>query len=291
MSYASYDDERRELGYGPMGGGGANWKMRLILAAMIALVSIISFYSMTTENPITGEHQRVGMSEDQEIAMGLQAAPQMEQEHGGLSPNPAARATVDRVGERILAALNKSLREQHRENPYPFKFHLLNDPKTVNAFALPGGQVFITTGLYKLLETEGQLAGVLGHEIGHVLSRHGAQQLAKQQLTQGLAGAAGMAGGDRNAAQIAAQVGALVNMKYGRGAETEADKWGVKLAAEAGYDPRAMIGVMQILDKASGDGGPPEFLSTHPKPANRIQYIKTVIQKEFPNGVPAGLEP
>jgi predicted Zn-dependent protease len=291
VSYGFYEDERRQLGYGPTGGGGGSWKTRLILAALIALVSIISFYGMTTENPVTGEHQRVAMSEQQEIAMGLQAAPQMEQEHGGLSPNPAARQTVDRVGERILAALNKSLRQQGRENPYPFKFHLLNDPKTVNAFALPGGQVFITTGLYKLLETEGQLAGVLGHEIGHVLSRHGAQQLAKQQLTQGLAGAAGMAGGDRNAAQIAAQVGALVNMKYGRGAETEADKWGVKLCAEAGYDPRAMIGVMQILDKASGDGGPPEFLSTHPKPANRIQYIKTVIQKEFPHGVPAGLQP
>jgi beta-barrel assembly-enhancing protease len=278
------------MAYGP-GRGNSGWKVRLMLAALIALVSIISFYGMTSENPITGEHQRVGMSEDQEIAMGLQAVPQMEAEHGGLSASPQARQTVDRVGDRLLRSFDDDLAKHGRKNPYPFKFHLLNDPKTINAFALPGGQVFITSGLYKLLETEGQLAGVLGHEVGHVLSRHGAQQLAKQQLTQGLAGAAGMAGGDQNTAQIAAQVGALVNMKYGRGAETEADKWGVKLAAEAGYDPRAMIGVMQILDKASGEGGPPEILSTHPKPANRIQYIKTVIQKEFPNGVPDGLQP
>ena len=193
------------------------------------------------------------------------------------------------MGERLLAALNESARRQGRVNPYPFKFHLLQDPQTINAFALPGGQVFITTGLYRELQTEGQLAGVLGHEIGHVLSRHGAQQLAKEQLTQGLVGAAGMAAGDQDAAQIAAQIGELVNMKYGRGAELEADKWGVKLAAQAGYDPRAMIGVMEILDRVS-QGGPPEFLSTHPKPANREEYIKEVIAKEFPNGVPQGLE-
>ena len=281
------------MSYGRMEYGrstGPNWKLRLALAGLIAVVSIISFFSMTTENPITGEHQRVAMSEREEIALGLQAAPQMESEHGGLAANPQARQTVDRVGNRLLAALDKSLRAQRREDPYPFKFHLLRDPQTINAFALPGGQVFITYGLYKDLETEGQLAGVLGHEIGHVLSRHGAQQLAKQQLTQGLVGAAGVAGGDRSSAQIAAQVGQMVTLKYGRGAELEADKWGVKLAAEAGYDPRAMIGVMKILDRAS-QGGPPEFFSTHPKPANRVQYIEEVIKKEFPHGVPAGLQP
>jgi predicted Zn-dependent protease len=267
-----------------------NWKLRLALAGLIALVSLISFFSMTTENPVTGEHQRVAISEKEEIAMGLQAAPEMESQHGGLSPNPQARREVDHVGERLLAALDESLRRQGRTNPYPFKFHLLDDPQTINAFALPGGQVFITTGLYKDLETEGQLAGVLGHEIGHVLSRHGAQQLAKQQLTQGLIGAAGVAGGDQDAARMAAQIGQLVNMKYGRNDELQADKWGVKLTAQAGYDPRAMIGVMEILERVS-HGGPPEFLSTHPSSPNRIEQIKEEIQKEFPQGVPAGLQP
>jgi predicted Zn-dependent protease len=267
-----------------------NWKVRLALAGMIALVSLISFYSMTTENPVTGEHQRVAMSEKEEIAMGLQAAPEMESQHGGISPNPQARREVDKVGERLLAAFDELLRKEGRTNPYPFKFHLLDDPQTINAFALPGGQVFITTGLYKELTTEGQLAGVLGHEIGHVLSRHGAQQLAKQQLTQGLVGAAGVAGGDADAARMAAQIGQLVNMKYGRNDELQADEWGVKLTAQAGYDPRAMIGVMEILDRVS-HGGPPEFLSTHPNPPNRIDRIKEEIRKAYPNGVPAGLEP
>lgn len=277
-----------EMAYGQR--GNSNWKMRVGLAALIVLVSLISFYSRTAENPVTGEHQRVGMDEREEIALGLQAAPQMEAEHGGLAPDSAARAMVDRVGGRLLSALDAALRKQGRMNPYPFKFHLLRDPETVNAFALPGGQVFITSALYKDLETEGQLAGVLGHEIGHVLSRHGAQQLAKQRFTQGLISAAGVASGDQNTAQIAAEVGQLVNMKYGRHDELQADEWGVKLAAQAGYDPNAMIKVMEILDRVSGEG-PPEFLSTHPKPPNRIAYIKEVIAKEFPHGVPPGLQP
>ena len=276
--------------YEPGQGRSPNWKLRLALAGIIALISIISYYSVTDENPVTGEHQRVNMTTNEEIALGLQAAPQMEAEHGGLSPNPQARAEVDRVGNRLLGALSESLRRQGHNNPYPFKFHLLRDSETVNAFALPGGQVFITVGLYKELETDGQLAGVLGHEIGHVLSRHGAQQLAKQQLTQGLVGAAGVASGDQNAAQMAAQIGQLVNMKYGRDDEKQADIWGIKLSALAGYDPRAMIGVMKILDRVS-KGGPPEFLSTHPSPANRVECIEDEIHKEFPNGVPAGLEP
>ncbi|MBI2826452.1 MAG: M48 family metalloprotease [Planctomycetia bacterium] len=270
--------------------GRPNWKLRLILAGVIALVSIISYFNMTTVNPVTGEHQRVAMSKEEEIAVGLQAAPEMAAQHGGEAPDGAAREHVNAVGSRLLKALDEDLRRERRENPYPFGFHLLRDPQTVNAFALPGGQVFITAALYRDLETEGQLAGVLGHEIGHVLSRHGAQQLAKQQLTQGLVGAAGVAGGDEQSARMAAAVGQMVNMKYGREDELQADKWGVKLMAQAGYDPRAMIGVMEVLERVGGEG-PPEFLSTHPKPANRVEYIKEVIAKEFPKGVPAGLEP
>jgi predicted Zn-dependent protease len=147
----------------------------------------------------------------------------------------------------------------------------------------------MTSALYDRLETEGQVAGVLGHEIGHVVERHGAEQLAKQQLTQGLAGAVGVAGGDIDSARLAAAVGQLVNMKYGRDAELESDRWGVRVMAQAGYDPRAMLRVMEILEEAGG-GDMPEFLSTHPKPANRLEYIREVLEAEFPDGVPEGIE-
>jgi predicted Zn-dependent protease len=277
--------------YGYGGQRSSAWKMRLIIAAVIAGISLISYFSASHKNPITGKSQRVALSEKEEIALGLQAVPELTEQYRGLHPSADAQANVDKVGRQLLVGLQRQLTEQGRSNPYPFEFHLLRDGETVNAFALPGGQVFITAALYEQLETEGQLAGVLGHEIGHVLSRHGAQQLAKQQLTQGLAGAAGVAGGDVDSARMAQAIGAMVNLKYGRDAELESDQWGVQLMASSGYDPRAMIGVMKILEKAGGGGGQPEFLSSHPKPANRVAYIEDVIRQQFPDGVPQGLEP
>ena len=263
--------------------------VRLLIAGAIALFSVISYFSMGDKNPITGETQRVAMNPEQEIALGLQAAPEMAAQHGGLHRDQAAQARVDRIGRELVQAVRAVVQDSGGQNPYEFEFHLLADEQTVNAFALPGGQIFITAALYNRLETEGQLAGVLGHEVGHVLMRHGAQRLAKQKLTQGLVGAAGMAGGSRESAQMAAAIGNMVNMKYGRDDELESDKWGVQLMVEAKYDPRALLGVMKILEQASGGGGPPEMMSTHPKPANRQAYIKEVIESVFPNGLPSGL--
>ncbi len=172
--------------------------------------------------------------------------------------------------------------------------YLLADDHTVNAFALPGGQVFITEGLLKLLHTDGELACVLGHEIGHVVGRHSAQQLAKQQLTQGLTGAAVIAAydpNDRNSqykADMALLIGQVVTLKFGRNDELEADKLGVRFSSDAGYDPRSMIKVMEILDHVS-KSRTPEFFSTHPNPEHRIERIKTAIDAKYPNGVPDGL--
>ena len=161
----------------------------------------------------------------------------------------------------------------------------------MNAFALPGGKVFLTQALYAALETEGQLAGVLGHEIGHVIERHGNKRMAKQGMFQGLAGAMGVLGGGGQGSQMGQMVASAISMKYGRDDELEADDWGVKLCGMAGYDPRAMIGVMKVLEKSTGGAGPPEFMSTHPKPANRAAYIEKAIQRYYPNGIPEGLRP
>jgi predicted Zn-dependent protease len=261
---------------------------RLVIALVVAGIALGSYYFSTEENPITGEAQRVGMSADQEVALGLQSAPQMIQEFGGEHPSAEFQRQVDGIGAELLAALQTDLQARGRTIPYPFEFHLLADDRTINAFALPGGQVFITYGLFKEFTSPAQLAGVLGHEIGHVLARHSAQQLAKQQLTQGLAGAAGVAGGTYDSARMAQVVASMVNMKFGRDDELEADKWGIKLMGGANYDPRAMIEVMEILDRSGGGGGP-EFLSTHPKPANRIEYIQQVIADVYPQGVPDGM--
>jgi beta-barrel assembly-enhancing protease len=291
---------QRRATYGPSDRGmfgsrrGSSWKVRLLIAAAIALFAIMSYYGRKAdENQITGRKERVALDDEaQEIQMGLQAVPQMAQMHGGAHPDVKAQANVAEVGEKLLDGLDKQLAEQGRRNPYrdAFRFTLLADPETVNAFALPGGQIFITGALYRELETQGQLAGVLAHEIGHVIERHGNKRMAKEQLFQGLAAAGGVAGGSEQSARMAQAVAQMVSMKYGRDDELESDKWGVRLTALAGYDPRSMIGVMEVLDQAARGAQPPEFLSTHPKPANRVAYIKRVIAEEFPKGVPEGLE-
>jgi predicted Zn-dependent protease len=279
------------------GGGMGGLKMRLLIAAAIAIFALISYYGNPGDrNKITGAVERVAMNdEDQEVAMGLSAVPEIEQQFGGFSNNRADNGRVQDVGAQLLAALQRYVDEKQKEtgeefvNPYTFDFHLLRDPQTVNAFALPGGQIFITKALLDRLTTDGELAGVLGHEVGHVIERHGNKRMAQQQLFGGLAAAGGVAGGDANSARMAQAAAQMVQMKYGREDELESDKWGVRLTYLAGYDPRSMIGVMKVLDEASPGGGPPEMLSTHPKPANRVQYIQQVIEEEFPNGVPSGL--
>jgi predicted Zn-dependent protease len=201
---------------------------------------------------------------------------------GGVSRDREARALVERVG---AALARESIAAR---SPYRFSFHVLADPKTINAFALPGGPIFITEGLLRQLKSEAELAGVLGHEIGHVIARHAAEHLAKARLTQGLIGAATIGSGDYTAAQIGQMVGSLINMRYGREDELESDALGIRIMAEAGYDPRAMIGVMETLAKASSGSRQPEFFSTHPHPENRQARIREEIAQRSPPACPRG---
>ncbi len=266
------------------------FKVRLIIGAVIVLISVISFYGSGQRNPVTGKHQRVaGLSPDDEIAIGLHAAPEMIAQHRGESPDFAGNREVDRIGVRLLNALYHTIQDRGGGIPYEFDFHLLADSQTVNAFALPGGQVFITEALYDRLQNEAQLAGVLGHEIGHVIERHGAQQIAKGHLLQGIVGAAGVAGGTQSSAQLAQMIATVTQLKYGRQAELESDRWAVVLMADAGFNPEEMITVMDILEDAGGGAAPPEIFSTHPKPANRREYIRDILREQFPGGVDAAL--
>ena len=249
---------------------GKNLKYRLLIGVVIALFFVIKRCSQREVNPYTGRTQTISMSADKEIAIGLQSAPQMAQQHGGLHSNNEYQAFVDDVGNKLV---NNSIA---KETPYKYEFHLLADPNTINAFALPGGQVFITFALFSKLENEDQLAGVLGHEIGHVLGRHSAERIAESEYWQGLV-TAGSVGGDIGG--LVSGIGQNTLLTNGRDDELESDELGVKFMLKAGYNPEAMIGVMEILKAAAGPNRVPEMQSTHPDPENRIEKIREAIAK------------
>lgn len=210
------------------------------------------------------------MSSDQEIAIGLQSAPEMAQQHGGLYPDERLQSFVDGIGNKLV---NSSIA---RDTPYKYDFHLLADDQTINAFALPGGQCFITYALLSQL-TEAQVAGVLGHEIGHVIGRHSAERIADSQTWQTATMGATVGAGDLGG--IVGGIGQNTLLKNGRDDELESDELGVLFMIQSGYDPYEMIKVMEILKAAGGPNRSPEFQSTHPDPENRIEKIKEAIEK------------
>jgi predicted Zn-dependent protease len=262
--------------------GGLRISPTVIIAIIMAGFGLCKYYGQSSFNEITGEKQHIAMSPEQEIAMGMQSAPKMAQEMGGLSSNQQATAIVKQIGQKIVQ------NSVAKNTPYRYDFHLLADPRTINAFALPGGQIFITEGLlFRLTEdgktlSEDMLAGVLGHEVGHVVARHSAERLAQMELAQSLTGAFTMATYDPsnpNSAHIAQSVANMLQMKYGREQELQSDNLGVRFMLEAGYDPTYLAHVMEILKKAAGPNRTPEFQSTHPDPENRKEAIEAAIKE------------
>jgi len=216
-------------------------------------------------NPVTGKNEISLVSEGQEIQMGQQAAQEVEQSIG-LVEDPELQAYVAGIGKRMAA---KS------ERPHlPWEFHVVNDA-AVNAFALPGGYIYVTRGLLAHMNSEAELATVVGHEIGHVTARHSVQQISKAQLaTLGLGVGSILSSDIAQYAGIASQGLGVLFLKYGRDAENQADQLGFKYALGLNYDVREMSNVFQTLNRASqvggGGGRLPEWLSTHPNPENRV---------------------
>ena len=247
-----------------------NLKIRLLIGLAIVGFAFLKKCNQQVENEYTGRMQTITMTPDQEIAIGLQSAPQMAQQHGGLHPNNQYQALVDNVGNKLVANSSAS------ETPYKYEFHLLADERAINAFALPGGQIFITYALFSKLQNEDQLAGVLGHEIGHVLGKHSAERIGESEFWKTVS----------TGASVGADMGGLVSgigqntlLKNGRNDELESDELGVVFMLDSGYNPEEMIGVMQILKDAAGPNRVPEMQSTHPDPENRIEKIREAIKK------------
>ncbi|WP_209405900.1 M48 family metalloprotease [Pseudozobellia sp. WGM2] len=249
--------------------GRSSWKIRIFIGLAIVAFAFIKRCSSKEENPYTGRVQTINMTAEQEIAIGLQSTPEIAQQYGGLYPDERLQAYVDKVGQKLV---QNSIA---RETPYQYDFHLLADDQTINAFALPGGPIFITYALFKQLN-EAQLAGVLGHEIGHVIGRHSAERIAEGEFWQTLSTGASV-GGDLGG--LVGGIGQNTLLSNGRDDELESDDLGVLFMIQTGYRPEEMIKVMEILKAAAGPNRAPEFQSTHPDPENRIERIQESIAK------------
>jgi predicted Zn-dependent protease len=232
-------------------------------------------------NPATGKKQISLMSEQQEIALGQQSDPEVKREMGVY--NDA------RLQEYVQGIGMKLARASERPN-LPWHFTVVDSP-AVNAFALPGGYIYITRGILPFLDDESQLAGVLGHEIGHVTARHAAQQYTSQTgAGLGLTLLSIFVPEARPFQGVAEQATGLLFLKYGRDDELQADGLGVRYASGTGWDPSGvqdMLATLGRLDKASGSTkGVPNWLSTHPAPEDRVQKVEASV-REARTGVPA----
>ncbi|OFW07304.1 MAG: hypothetical protein A3H96_17440 [Acidobacteria bacterium RIFCSPLOWO2_02_FULL_67_36] len=244
-----------------------------LIAFVLPLVAATVVTSCAT-NPATGKKELSLMSEGQEIAVGQEMDAQVRREMGVYN-DPGLQRYVETVGMRLARA-------SERPN-LPWHFTVIDEP-AVNAFALPGGYIYVTRGILPFLNDEAQLAGVLGHEIGHVSARHSAQQYTKATTAGvGLTLLGIFVPETRPLQEAAEQALGVLFLKYGRDDELQADTLGVKYAARGGWDPHGVAGMLttlERLDEASGSRrGVPNWLSTHPAPADRVQKVQAAIQE------------
>ncbi len=229
-------------------------------------------------NPATGRRQFNFMSRDDEIALGLESGPQLTQSYGGEVPSPAIAAYVTSVGRKLVEQTESDYRD------LPWKFTLLNSD-VINAFALPGGQVFVSRALAERFTSEAELAAVLGHEVGHVTAEHADRAVGTQLGLSVVAAGASIFAGDDQTLQLASQavVGAsgVYALTFSREQENEADELGMRYMVAAGYDPVGMLRVMETLAQASKGSGQWEILATHPDPQTRVGKVTKRINERY----------
>lgn len=283
---------RRGQPAGKRRGGGVRWWILLLFAGYAAW----QWFGSAQTDPYTGETAHYGASAAEESELGASAYQQVlgdAQSQGALLPasDPVSQQIRD-IAERLVAKVpqvTSDLAAQHQQQA-PTSYQSFQWDVSViqsdqaNAFCLPGGKMAVYTGLLPITQTEDAMAVVMGHEIAHALLRHGSQRMAQQNLVQMGQMAAGMAVGGMEPQQQQAVMAALgagaqygLILPYGRGHETQADEVGLMLAAAACYDPRAAIPLWERMSQMGGGQRPPEFASTHPDPANRIQTLQALM--------------
>jgi len=253
--------------------------MKIISKKVISAGILALLFIGCSKAPITGRNQLIMINQSQELKLGFQSAQEVLKSEK-VSRDPQKNAMVKRIGQRIANVTGQS--------NYVWEFFVIDNDEQANAFCLPGGKVFVYTGLFKYAANDDELAAVMGHEIGHALARHGAERMSSSQLTQmggQVLGAVMQGRGNpqntsavMQAFGIGTQLG--IALPHSRTQEYEADHIGLVLAAKAGYSPQAAL---NFWEKFAKDGKtPPEYLSTHPAPTNRISKIRSLLPKVMP---------
>jgi predicted Zn-dependent protease len=255
-------------------------KATFLSISAAALLGLAACYT----NPVTGRQSLVLVQPSEEIALGAQSFEQIRAEEK-VSTDSRATERVRRIGKRIADVVGDQMPNAQWE-------FVVFDSKEANAFALPGGKVGVYTGLLALAQSDDELATVMGHEIGHVIARHGAERMSEQMVIQGL----GALGSAYAQTKYSPQTVQLAQMAYGAGItvarvlphsrsnESEADRMGVLFAAKAGYDPEAAITFWQKMaqQKAGTPGSLEKFLSTHPADDTRIADLRALMPEMVP---------
>ncbi|HEU5400248.1 MAG TPA: M48 family metalloprotease [Terriglobales bacterium] len=246
---------------------------------LLFIVAVGCATKRIAQNPTTGRVQVLDAfnqySPEQEVQVGKQAAAEAMKQLPLLQEGDPTTQYVKRLGERLVA--------KAPGYKYPYEFHVVNQ-KEINAFALPGGPVFVNLGTIQAADSEGELAGVMAHEISHIVLRHATSNASKEQMAQiplAILGAVLGNGTGGQLARLGVSLGANgLFLKYSRDAEREADEMGAQIMYDAGYDPYDLVEFFSKLEKQGGNGGP-QFLSDHPNPGNREKDVTAVISK-FP---------
>ena len=250
-------------------------KYPLIATALLA-ASLVGCQA----NPVSGRHQLVLVSEEQTQASSAQAYTQTlseAQKQGKLSTDAALNGRVKRITDRLIVQAG-NMYAPSRE--WQWSVAVIDEP-TLNAWCMPGGKMAIYTGIvHKLKLTDDEIAQIMGHEIAHALLGHGRERMSRAIAMQGGMQIGSILAG-RDLSGLAPVADLALTLPHSRASESEADRYGIELAARAGFDPRAAVRLWEKMDAASGDG-PPQFLSTHPAPGNRIQALSALVPQMMP---------
>ena len=240
----------------------------------VVLLSCMLFIAGCAQNPVTGKRQLMLLSMDDDSRLGKEYFEEIDKDN--------TESGLDQGIELYISGIGNSIVQVSHMPSLEFHFNVIND-ESVNAFALPGGYIFINIGMLRALETEAQLASVLAHEIVHVTARHSAASMSKQMAIDVLLSAV-TTDKTASAVDIARIVANLEGLQYSKSHEREADIYGLDYLFKAGYDPQGMIEMMEVLGRQGGGSGI-DFFSTHPSPENRLGYIQEKIyEKEYRGG-------